>query len=271
MNVPSRKGVALVTGASSGIGAAYAQRLAQRGYDLLLVARDEQRLNALAQRLGGESGVRVEVLRADLTDKADLLRAEQRLRSDDSISLLLNNAGIAVKGTTLETDLDAFERMVQLNVVALTRLAMAAGARFSASAGGTLINIASVLALAPELFNGPYNATKAYVLSLTQSLQNELVPLGVRVQAVLPGATRTEIWERAGLDVDGFPASMVMETLEMVDAALVGLDLGENVTIPALPEVADWEAFSAARLKLMPNLSLSQAAARYKSAGENAA
>jgi short-subunit dehydrogenase len=258
------QGTALITGASSGIGAIYAQRLAARGFDLLLVARDQARLEAAASALRDAHGVQVEVLKADLTQKDDVLKLEQRLRSDSSISLLLNNAGIAADGLLANADLDQLERMIQLNITAVTRLASAAAASFAKAGRGRIINIASVVALFPERFNATYSASKAYVLSLTQSLNAELDGTGVKVQAVLPGVTRTEIWERSGIDASQIPEDMVMEAGEMVDAALAGLDQGELVTIPSLPDAGDWDAFVAARLVMAPNLSKSKAAARYK-------
>ena len=264
MTSTQSQGTALVTGASSGIGAVYAQRLAARGFDLLLVARDQQRLEEAASKLRDEYGVQVEVLKADLTQKDDVLKLEQRLRSDSSISLLLNNAGVAADGLLANADTDLLERLIQLNVTAVTRLASAAAASFAKAGRGTIINIASVVALFPERFNATYSASKAYVLSLTQSLNAELDGTGVKVQAVLPGVTRTEIWERSGIDATQIPAEMVMEAGEMVDASLAGLDQGELVTIPSLPNAADWDAFVAARLVMAPNLSKSQAAARYK-------
>ena len=259
-------GTALITGASSGIGATYAERLARRGHDLLLVARDRARLDALAARLRADTGVAVEVLPADLTQRSELAAVERRLREDARITMLVNNAGIAVAGALVGADPDRLEAMIQLNVVAPTRLAAAVAQRFAAAGGGTLINVASVLALAPELFNGSYSGTKAYVLNLSQALQHELAPRGVRVQAVLPGATRTELWERAGVELAQLPPSMVMDVNEMVDAALAGLDHGETVTIPSLPDHGDWEAYSAARLALAPNLSRDHAAPRYRAA-----
>ncbi|MDH4555890.1 SDR family oxidoreductase [Pseudomonas sp. BN417] len=264
MSEQKHQGVALITGASTGIGATYARRLAERGYDLLLVARDQARLEALAAQLREQAGVKVEVMKADLTDRADLNRVAQRLRSDAAISLLVNNAGVAISGSLLDTDLDRFDAMIQLNVVAVTHLAAAAAANFVAQGRGTLINIASVLALAPEMFNGTYSGTKAYVLNLSQSLNQEVRDKGVRVQVVLPGATRTEIWERSGTGIENIPQEILMDVDEMVDAALAGLDQGELVTIPSLPEQADWERFTAARFQMAPNLSLSKAAARYK-------
>ncbi|MDB6060943.1 MAG: putative oxidoreductase [Verrucomicrobiaceae bacterium] len=259
-------GTALITGASTGIGAVYADRLARRGYDLILVARDQKRLEERAAQLRNETGVSVEVLKADLTDKAVLQAVEQRLRSDERISVLINNAGMAAKGTLIEADVDELETMIQLNVVAVTRLAKAAATNFVAQGRGIIVNVASVLALAPELLNGSYSGSKAYVLNLSQSLHNEIGNLGVQIQAVLPGATRTEIWERSGMAATDLPAEMLMEVDEMVDAALAGLDRGELVTIPSLPDAADWHAFNSARLHLGPNLSRDHAAARYKTA-----
>ena len=256
-------GTALITGASSGIGAVYADRLARRGYDLVLVARDGARLQTLAERLSREAGVYAEVLTADLTERADLARVQERLQRDAQINLLVNNAGMAVSGTLLDADLDAVERMIALNVVAPTRLAAAAARGFAARKAGTLINIASVLALVPEMFSGTYSGTKAYVLALSRSLQAELGSLGVRVQAVLPGATRTEIWDRAGTPIGHLPQNMLMDVDAMVDAALAGLDQGEAVTIPSLEAVHEWNALEDARRALGPFLSLRQPASRY--------
>lgn len=261
----AKLGTALVTGASSGIGAVYADRLAKRGYDLILVGRDRVRLDALAERLRRESGVAAEALPADLTARAGLALVEDRLRNDATITMLVNNAGIAVAGAVIGGDADRLEEMVQINITAATRLAVAALPGFVARRQGTLINIASVLALMPELFNGVYAGSKAYILALTQSLQQEVLKLEVpvRIQAVLPGATRTEIWQRAGTPVDSLPPSIVMGVDEMVEASLAGLDLGEPVTFPAMPELSDWQAFETARAKLAPNLSRDHAAARY--------
>ncbi|MBF6041672.1 MULTISPECIES: SDR family oxidoreductase [Pseudomonas] len=264
MTSSQSQGTALVTGASSGIGAIYAERLAARGFDLLLVARDEQRLEAAASQLRTEYGVQVEVLKADLTQKDDVLQIEQRLRSDSSISLLLNNAGVASDGLLANADMEQLEKLIQLNVTTVTRLASAAAASFAKAGRGSIINIASVVALFPERFNATYSASKAYVLSLTQSLNAELDGTGVKVQAVLPGVTRTEIWERSGIDASQIPAEMVMDAGEMVDAALSGLDQGELITIPSLPNASEWDDFVKARLVMAPNLSKSTAAARYK-------
>ena len=138
-----------------------------------------------------------------------------------------------------------------------------AAAQFSARGRGAIINLASVVALAPEMFNAVYSASKAYVLSLTQTLNRELVGKEVQVQAVLPGVTRTEIWERSGMDGSQLPPEMIMEVGEMVDAALAGFDQGELVTIPSLPDKAEWDRYDAARRAMSDKLSSAIPAPRY--------
>ncbi|MBI1200536.1 MAG: SDR family NAD(P)-dependent oxidoreductase [Phenylobacterium sp.] len=257
------KGAALVTGASSGIGAVYAERLARRGHDLVLAARDAARLEALAARLRAEAGVTVEVIRADLTVRDDLAVLESRLRDDPAIELLINNAGAAYFTPFAASDPDQLENLIQLNVVAVTRLAAAAAAGFVARGRGAIVNIGSIVGLSPEFKSTVYGATKAFVLYLTQSLNEELAGSGVRLQAVLPGATRTEIWDRSGRGIETVPSEILMDVNDLVDAAIAGFDQGELVTIPSLPDAADWQALEAARLRLGPNLSRSHPAARY--------
>jgi uncharacterized protein len=259
----SSKGTAVITGASSGIGAIYADRLAKRGHDLILVARNRTRLTALATRLTDDTGRSVEVIAADLNDQADLGRVEQILRTDTSTTLLVNNAGIAATAPLLDSDVDKMDEIIALNIRALVRLAYAAAPGFVARGGGSIINIASIVAIAPEILNGVYGASKAFVLALSQSLHHELASKNVRIQVVLPGATATDMWEKAGTPLQHLPKEIVMPAEEMVDAALAGLDQGELVTIPALPEVADWEAYETARQNMVPKLSLSSPAARY--------
>jgi short-subunit dehydrogenase len=264
MTASNSKGTALITGASSGIGAVYADRLAKRGYDLILVARNRERLDALAKRLYDETGRTVRVVAADLNDKADLGRIETLLRTDAGITVLVNNAGVAATSPLLASDVDQMDDMITLNVRALTRLTYAAAPGLVARGGGTIINIASIVGVVPEVLNGVYGATKAYVLGFSQSLHKELAEKNVRVQAVLPGATATDIWEKAGTPLEHLPSEIVMQTDDMVDAALAGLDQGELFTIPSLPDAADWQAYEAARQKLLPNLSLKNPAARYR-------
>ncbi|WP_411883052.1 SDR family NAD(P)-dependent oxidoreductase [Polaromonas sp. YR568] len=264
MSTSTSKGTALITGASSGIGAIYAERLARRGYDLVLVARDRQRLQALSQELAAQTGRKVETLQADLTVKADVLKIEQRLAADKTLTLLVNNAGLGATAPLVDSSIDAMDEMIQLNVVALTRLTHAALPGLLARGQGAIINIASIVALAPELLNGVYGGTKAYVLAFTQSLHHEVGAKGVQVQAVLPGAISTPFWNRAGVPVEHLPQHIVMQADELVDAALSGFDQRELVTIPSLPDAAQWEAFSTARLAMGPGLSLQKAAQRYQ-------
>jgi short-subunit dehydrogenase len=257
-------GTALITGASSGIGATYADRLALRGYDLILVARDEARLEDLAIKLRAKSGVHVDVLRADLTDRTDLARVEQRLKDDASITLLVNNAGAAGGGGFAEADADRLENLIVLNVTAVTRLAAAAAPGFVARGKGAIINLASVLAYAPELMTGVYAATKAFVVTLSKSLQLELGPKGVYVQTVAPAATATEIWDRSGMAISSLPAGSVMDVHDLVDAALVGFDRREAISFPSLPDEGQWEALEAARMAMAPNFRNDKPAARYR-------
>jgi uncharacterized protein len=263
MSNHASKGTALITGASTGIGAVYADRLAKRGYDLILVARSQDKLNHVASQVQSATGRKVEVLQADLTVPADVKRVADRLATDPSITALVNNAGVAAANKLLESEPDYLDQMIQLNVTALTRLALAAASGFVARAHGLIINIGSVVALAPELLNGTYSGTKAYVQNFSTSLKNELAGKGVTVQVVLPGATATPLWEKAGVPVHSLPAEIVMDVEDMVDASLAGLDQGEFATIPALPNAADFEAYEKARLALAPNLSRKDPAARY--------
>jgi uncharacterized protein len=262
MSAPTSKGTALITGASTGIGAVYADRLAKRGYDLILVARSEEKLSEVAARLKA-TGRRIETFPADLTRKEDVQRVAKRLSTDPTITALVNNAGLGSARKLLDEKIDDLESMIYLNVTALTRLALAALPGFVARKNGLLINIASVVALAPDLLNGTYSGTKAYVVNFTQALKNEVEGKGVTVQAVLPGATATPFWDKSGRPVEDLPKEIVMSAEDMVDASLAGLDRHELITIPALPDAADWERYEAARKALGPNLSRQKPAARY--------
>jgi len=256
-------GTALITGASSGIGAIYADRLARRGYDLILVARSRDKLDTLARRISDETQRVVEVLPADLNDRKSLSQVEAKLREDASITLLVNNAGIGTHTPLLDSDADAMTRMIDLNVTALTRLTYAAVPGFVARGKGTVINISSVVGIAPEILNGVYGGTKAFVLAFSQSLHHELAGKGVRVQAVLPGATATDFWETGGLPLEHLDKSIVMPASAMVDAALVGFDRGELVTIPSLHAVEHWETYEGARQAMAGQLSRDVPAPRY--------
>lgn len=251
-----------ITGASSGIGATYAERFARRGHNLILVARDKSRLDSLAARLRVDNKVEVEVLQADLTRSADLSALETRLRDDARIGVLINNAGMAQSGGFLDQTSEAIDRLIALNTTAPTRLAAAVAPRFARSGTGAIVNIGSVVGFAPEFGMSIYGATKAFVLFLSQGLNLELSPRGVYVQAVLPASTRTEIWERAGIDVNTLPE--VMEVGELVDAALVGFDRHELVTIPPLHVAARWDALEGSRQGLLSDIRQAHAAERYR-------
>lgn len=266
MTDTQRPGTALITGASTGIGAVYADRLAKRGYDLILIARGADRLESLSERLRRATGRAVRSMRADLGDKADLVRVEAELKNNPDVSMLVNNAGVASVSPLLSADVDQMQRMIELNTVALTRLTYAAAPAFVSRQRGTMINIASIVGISPEMLNGVYGATKAFVIALTHSLQHELAGKGLRIQAVLPGATATDLWENAGLPWQKLPSSIVMSAEDMVDAALTGLDQGELVTIPSLQNGEDWTQFEAARKSLAQRFGNSQPGLRYRTA-----
>ncbi|AZD48089.1 SDR family NAD(P)-dependent oxidoreductase [Pseudomonas chlororaphis] len=258
----STRSTVLITGASTGIGAVYAERFAQRGHDLVLVARDQARLDALAARLRSEHDIAIDVIPADLTQLGDLTTVESRLRDDTRIGILVNNAGAALSGNFIDQSTDSVAQLVALNTTALVRLASAIAPRLAKAGEGAIINIGSVVGLAPEFGMSVYGATKAFVLFLSQGLSLELSPLGVYVQAVLPAATRTEIWDRSGVDINTL--TEIMEVGDLVDAALVGFDRREPVTIPPLHEAERWDDLQTARQGLLQQIRQSAVAQRYQ-------
>ncbi|MCG5077679.1 SDR family NAD(P)-dependent oxidoreductase [Paraburkholderia tagetis] len=264
--VQAHQGTALITGASSGIGAIYAERLARRGYDLILVARNRDRLMDLAHRITEETRQNVEIIDADLNDRAALAGVERKLREDASITLLVNNAGVGTHTPLLDSDVDAMTRLIDLNVIALTRLTYAAIPGFVARGKGAVINISSIVAISPETLNGVYGGSKAFVLAFSQSLHHELAGKGVQVQAVLPGATATDFWQTGGLPLEHLPEGIVMSASDMVEAALTGFDRRELVTIPSLHAGEEWDAYESARRTMAPHLSTDTPAPRYSKA-----
>jgi short-subunit dehydrogenase len=257
------KGLAVITGASSGIGAVYSDRLAHRGYDLLLVARRRAAMVDLAKELAHDTGTKVDILAADLTDSSAVSKLEQILREDPRVTLLVNNAGAGATAPLLKSNIDDMTRMIALNVEAVTRLTHAVVPAFVKRGAGAIVNIASIVAIAPERLNGVYGGTKAFVLAFSQSLRNELANTGVKVQVVLPGATATDFWRLSGKPVEQLPQEIVMSAEDMVDAALAGFDQGEFVTIPALADAKQWDSYEAARQAMMPGLSRANPADRY--------
>ena len=258
----STRPTVLITGASTGIGAVYAERFAQRGHDLVLVARDQARMEALAARLRSTHQVAIDVIAADLTQLGDLTTVESRLRDDARIGILVNNAGAALSGHFIEQSTESIAQLVALNTTALVRLASAIAPRLAKAGDGAIINIGSVVGLAPEFGMTVYGATKAFVLFLSQGLSLELSPRGVYVQAVLPAATRTEIWDRSGVDINTL--NEIMEVGDLVDAALVGFDRREPVTIPPLQEAERWDGLQTARQGLLQQIRQSAVAQRYQ-------
>ncbi|MCT7663870.1 SDR family NAD(P)-dependent oxidoreductase [Shinella kummerowiae] len=260
------KGTAVITGASTGIGAIYADRLAARGYDLVLVARSAEKLATVAERIRARTGRQVDVFPADLADAADLESVEDFLRTTPDITLLVNNAGLGGTLRLVESDIGQMTTMIALNVTALTRLTYAITPEFILRGAGTIINIASVVAINPEILNGVYGGTKAFVLGFSQNLRHELEGTGVQVQVVLPGATATDFWSIAGRPVELLPSAIVMSGEDLVDAALVGLDRGEFATIPSLQDDGLYDAFETARLSMAGKLSNAIPATRYRTA-----
>lgn len=251
----------LITGASTGIGAVYADRFARRGHNLILVARDTTRMAALAERLRAQYNVSIDILPADLSQPSEVENVAQRLRDDEDITVLVNNAGMGLSGSFTSQTAADIDRMIAVNLSAVVRLAHAVAPRLAAAGNGAIINIGSVVGLAPELGLTAYGATKAFVQFLSQGLSLELAPQGVYVQAVLPAVTRTEIWQRSGADITTM--SGVMEAGDLVDAALAGFDRREPVTIPPLHEERLWTEFDQARQAMLPNFQQAQPAPRY--------
>lgn len=260
----SQPGTAIVTGASSGIGRVYADRLAARGHDLVLVARREDRLHRIAADLRARFAVQADVLVADLSQPAGVAATAERIAGDAAVSLLVNNAGFSALRPLSETPDDVIARMIALNVTALTLLSKAALVAFRQRGSGTVVNVGSGAGFAPYPGIAVYGATKAYVYLFTQGLQGEVAGTPVRVQLVLPGAVVSEGWEVAGgAALEPLPAGLVMTTEDCVDAALAGLDQGERVTAPSLHDEAPFRDYEADAASLLQVMFAAAPAARY--------
>jgi short-subunit dehydrogenase len=225
---------AWVTGASTGIGAAFARRLASEGYDLSLVARSARQLEQLADELQAAHGIRAQAVAADLIDAAALLEVEHAVARDTHLELLVNNAGFGTNGAFASLDVSREEDEIRLNVLALTRLTRAALPGLVRRGHGGVINVSSLAGFHPAPFNATYGATKAFVNSFTEALYEELRGTGVQVMALCPGFTRTEFQERAGIDTSGIPSLAWMSAEAVVDAALKGYRRGDAVCVPGL-------------------------------------
>jgi short-subunit dehydrogenase len=259
----SRK-TAVVTGASSGIGAVYADRLAARGYDLILVARRADRLEALSAQLSKAHGAKVEVITADLEKDADLARVEKVLAANPAVSVLVNNAGTSRLRPLAQTQPEDSLTQIALHVTAVTRLTHAVLPAFLSRNDGLIINVASVLALHSMPISSVYSGTKAFMLNFSRGLQAELAKTNVRVQVVLPASTATEIWNEKSLPLSALSPGTVMTTENLVDAALAGLDKGEAVTLPSVADASLWDAYDAARSTLFAATQTDKPAPRYQ-------
>lgn len=235
---PDRRGlgarwpVALVTGASSGIGASFARRLAAEGSDLVIVARRRERLAAMARELGEAHGARVETMDLDLTDPVQLRAVEARLSdATHPVDLLVNNAGAGHHGPYASLAADDVEAMVRLNLLAPARLLSAVLPGMVARGRGGVVNVSSISGEQPIPYAATYSATKAFLTSLSQALHEELRGTGVTVTAVLPGFTRSEFHDRPGMG-RSFPGPLWMATEAVVDAALAAVAEGRAVCVP---------------------------------------
>lgn len=263
MSQTSANKVALITGASAGIGAVYADRLASRGYDLILVARRADRLHELCVKVAEKHGVRAIAVVADLSKSEDLARVESILSTTENLHVLVNNAGIARLGQVSQRTANDATDQIALNITALTRLTQAVVPAFIARNAGLIINVASVLSIHALAISAVYSGTKAFVLHYSQGLQQELAATGVKVQAVLPASTATELWDLSGVPLAALNKSSLMTTEHMVDAALAGLDQGELVTLPSVADASLWSKYEAARADLFAASQVGTPAPRY--------
>jgi short-subunit dehydrogenase len=233
---------ALVTGASSGLGAAFAERLAHDGYDLLIAARRRDRLEALAEKLQSNDRGNVEVIVADLSKPDDLLSVEKHIQEDQALDLLVNNAGFGGYKAFVELDPEKATELINLKVLAVTRLTRAALPGMLARGRGAIINVSSRLAFSGSMGStqlpkrATYAGANAFINTFSQLIQSEVEGTGVQVQALCPGVVETEFHERVGIDSNRYPAAIVMKPEDVVQASLIGLKLGEVICVPALED-----------------------------------
>lgn len=225
---------ALVTGASAGIGRAFALALAERGLDVVLVARDEARLKEVGAGIEG-MGRRAEVLRADLADADERARVEARLRAAPLIALLVNNAAMGRSGPFAALPVEAAVRQIEVNVVAPTRLFHAAITAMTERGRGGIINLSSGAQFFPSLRNATYSATKAYLGTLSIAVGEEARGAGLGVLTVFPGFTRTEFQARAGFDVSRVPALFWQEAADVARESLAAFERGQTFCVPGVP------------------------------------
>jgi short-subunit dehydrogenase len=250
---------ALVTGASSGIGASFARLLAASACDLVLVARREDRLHALADQLRQDHGVTVEVLPADLAAADGLAAVAARLTDGAPVELLINNAARSASGTFAELTPEAIDAQIRLNVVALTGLARAAVTGMLARDYGGILNVSSMASLTASPGSAVYGATKAYVTALTESLYAELAGTGIHVTALLPGFTRTEFHSANNVEVSHLPQIAWLDADPVAQAGLDAVAAGRPLAVPG-PQYK----LAASTVRLLPRSLLRQLARRYR-------
>ena|ERR1700754_4161049 len=263
MTESKKMGTAVVTGASSGLGEVFAERLAKRGYNLKLVARRKDRLDALAARLQSKYGVKVTNLVADLGRETDLEKVVDDLKADKSIVLLINNAGTSTLAASTATSVAKQKEMVDVNITSLMLLSNAVLPQFIEKNEGILINIASVLGFYSLPISAVYSGTKGFVVQYTVGLQEELKGTNVKVQLVNPATTATEIWEVGGVPLSALDQSTIMTAEDCVDAILSGLDKGELTTYPSINDQKLIDGYEDARIKLFKGSQTGQPAERY--------
>jgi uncharacterized protein len=260
------RSVALVTGASSGIGAALAERLAHDGRDLVIVARRRERLEAQAERLHRETGVTVDVMAADLTEPAQLREVADRLHDDERIDLLVNNAGFGGYGPFAELEPDFADRLIGVHVRAPMRLTRAALPGMLTRGHGAVVNVASLLALsgplhAPMSGRATYVGAKAFLMSFTQALVVELEGTGVQAMVVLPGMVETEFFSTKR---GGEPAESMMSASDVAQAIVVGLDLREVICVPGYEDMKLFDALRDVQKATLFGRSAARLATRYR-------
>jgi short-subunit dehydrogenase len=231
----NRKEIAIITGATSGIGAAFAKRFAGEGYDLIITGRRKEKIHALADELGKTFNINVDVVIAELSnpDKVDALA--QKIRNTSNLCILVNNAGFATRGYFWEEDINGQENMVKVHILATIKLTHAAIPNMVAQGRGTIISLSSLGAFAPVPGNATYSGTKAFLSTFTESLHLELVGTGVKVQALCPGFTRTDFHERMGIDKSNLKDKGVMKWMsaeEVVEISLEYLEKNKVICIP---------------------------------------
>lgn len=256
-------GTAVVTGASSGLGKVFAERLAKRGYDLKLVARRADKLNELAEVLRAKYGVTVTNYTADLSNTTDLEKIAADIQNDPNITFLINNAGTSTLAPVSQTSVAKQKEMIDVNITSLVLLSNAVLPGFIKRNEGTLINIGSVLGAYTLPISSVYSGTKGFVVQYTRGLQEEVKGTNIKVQLVNPSITATEIWEVGGVPLSALDQAAIMTTEDCVDAALAGLDAGELVTFPSVHNQQLIDVYEDARIKLFTGSQTGKPAERY--------